>query len=57
MPHLPIESLLGSNSRVTVADCDTPSVATQFYNAPIQLPPLLGTTNLLMHKHFLFNTD
>ena len=49
--RIPRYELLGSNSRVTVAVRGTPSVRTKFHNAPIQLPPPPGTTNLFIHEH------
>jgi len=49
--HIPRYELLGADSRVTFAVCNSGSVHAMFHNAPVELPPPPGTYNQMNHEH------
>jgi len=48
---IPRYELLGADSRVTFAVCNSGSVCAMFHNVPVELPPPPGTYNQLNHEH------
>lgn len=53
--RIPRYELLGANERVSIAVRGNSSLRAKFHNAPVELPPPPGTTNVFLHEHAYYH--